>query len=254
MTFEGLEVQTLVLPLSRWVFQWRDDEYWRELGPDQHKAELDGVFTPDVNQWGRWTGTVHRLAHGGWSLHPRSQMVQRACPGDIAARRARGWQRPGHRVDRPGLGARVGQRASICDRDRRRRTVARAVRPPPGVPERLNRATPGADERAVERLQLLRFDTPLLQRARAAWTLLVAVVGVVLFVTGALAENHVGAAGGVCSLAAHVQGCSTTVFEKDAGTGAMMAGFTLALIGTCFGVLRVVRLLSEGQRRRSTSN
>jgi hypothetical protein len=69
----GLE--TLVLPLSGWVFQWRADGWWRELAPDQWRAELDGVFTPSGDEWVQWAGTVHRLAKGGWSDAPRPFVV-----------------------------------------------------------------------------------------------------------------------------------------------------------------------------------
>jgi hypothetical protein len=75
MTSDGTTVETLVLPLSHWVFQWRDDGFWREVDPAQYRDELDGVFTSNGDDWVRWTGTVHRLARGGWSLQPRWRMV-----------------------------------------------------------------------------------------------------------------------------------------------------------------------------------
>ena len=75
MTSEETRDQTLVLPLSGWVFQWRGDGCWRELAPDQYRAELDGAFTPSGDEWVRWTGTVHRLGRGSWSRQPRWQMV-----------------------------------------------------------------------------------------------------------------------------------------------------------------------------------
>jgi hypothetical protein len=36
-------VETLVMPLSGWVFQWRSDGWWRELSTDQHRDEAAGV-------------------------------------------------------------------------------------------------------------------------------------------------------------------------------------------------------------------
>lgn len=75
MTPEGKAVQTLLLPLSQWVFQWRTDGCWREVDPEQYRDELAGVFRSAGEEWVRWTGTVHRLARGGWSLHSRWQMV-----------------------------------------------------------------------------------------------------------------------------------------------------------------------------------
>ncbi|MDX6254111.1 MAG: hypothetical protein QOJ11_445 [Frankiales bacterium] len=74
------QVETLVLPLSGWVFQWRHDGWWREVDPDQYRDELAGVFTSSGDEWVRWTGTVHRLARGGWALHPRWQMVYDELP------------------------------------------------------------------------------------------------------------------------------------------------------------------------------
>lgn len=68
-------IETVVLPLSGWVFQWRVDGYWRELNRAQYDDELAGRFEPRVDDWVRWTGTLHRQARGhfaagdtGWKL------------------------------------------------------------------------------------------------------------------------------------------------------------------------------------------
>lgn len=71
----SVEVQTLVLPLSGWIFQWRSDDHWRELDADQYRAEQDGTHVPGEDEWVAWTGTLHRLARGGWGQRPRWQLI-----------------------------------------------------------------------------------------------------------------------------------------------------------------------------------
>jgi hypothetical protein len=44
-------IDTLVLPLSGWVFQWRADRAWRELGPQQWHDETAGTFVPGDDEW-----------------------------------------------------------------------------------------------------------------------------------------------------------------------------------------------------------
>lgn len=68
-------IETVMLPLSGWVFQWRDDGHWRELNRAQYDDELAGRFEPRADDWARWTGTLHRqarrhsvLAPTGWQL------------------------------------------------------------------------------------------------------------------------------------------------------------------------------------------
>lgn len=58
------KVETLVLPLSGWVLQWRTDGWWREVQPAQFRAEQAGEAVPD-DDWVRWTGKLIRAAKGG---------------------------------------------------------------------------------------------------------------------------------------------------------------------------------------------
>ena len=64
-----------MLPLSSWVFQWRDDGCWRELGASQHEDELAGRVNPPADDWVEWTGTTYHLSRAessvletGWRL------------------------------------------------------------------------------------------------------------------------------------------------------------------------------------------
>ncbi|HEY3924607.1 MAG TPA: hypothetical protein VGL75_08590 [Acidothermaceae bacterium] len=68
-------IETVSLPLSSWVFQWRDDGYWRELCLAQHDDELAGRFNPPADDWVEWTGTTYHLSRAesalsttGWRL------------------------------------------------------------------------------------------------------------------------------------------------------------------------------------------
>jgi hypothetical protein len=68
-------IETVVLALSGWVFQWRDDSHWRELNQAQYNDELAGLFEPRADDWVRWTGTLYRqarrhsaFASAGWQL------------------------------------------------------------------------------------------------------------------------------------------------------------------------------------------
>jgi hypothetical protein len=63
------------MPLSSWVFQWRDDGWWRELSASQHDDELAGRFSPSDDDWVQWTGTLYRQSRRhsavlttGWCL------------------------------------------------------------------------------------------------------------------------------------------------------------------------------------------
>ncbi|MEU4161698.1 hypothetical protein [Actinoplanes sp. NPDC026670] len=61
----GGHVQTLHLPGSGWILQWRSDGFWRDLNSAQHRAELDGSHVPAEDEWVRWSGTYHQQARGG---------------------------------------------------------------------------------------------------------------------------------------------------------------------------------------------
>jgi hypothetical protein len=66
----------------------------------------------------------------------------------------------------------------------------------------------------------------------------VLILGLVLFVLGSWVANHNGAVGVICSVNPGAQGCSRIRFEQGAGAVAMIAGFSLALVGACLGLLR----------------
>ncbi len=75
------------MPLSSWVFQWRDDGWWRELCVSQHEDELAGRFTPRADDWVEWTGTLYHQSRAqsavlttGWRL------VYDELPRDCSAR------------------------------------------------------------------------------------------------------------------------------------------------------------------------
>jgi hypothetical protein len=57
-------VETLVLPGFGWVFQWRDDGYWRHLDPEQFRDEQAGTIVPADDDWIRETGTAWCEARG----------------------------------------------------------------------------------------------------------------------------------------------------------------------------------------------
>ncbi|GAA4975592.1 hypothetical protein [Kineococcus glutinatus] len=60
------EVQTLVLPASGWLLQWRSDACWREVQAEQYQAELDGMHQPmEEYEWVPWSGTYHPGGRGG---------------------------------------------------------------------------------------------------------------------------------------------------------------------------------------------
>ena len=50
-------VETLRLPRSGWLLQWRSDDFWRELNDVQHRAKVDGSHLPAEDEWVRWSGT-----------------------------------------------------------------------------------------------------------------------------------------------------------------------------------------------------
>jgi hypothetical protein len=80
-------VETLVLPASGWLLQWRGDGFWRELSP-----ALEGLHRPSVDGWVRWSGTYHRQARGGgrwdgvatwWLLY--GELPEHATPSVVLA-------------------------------------------------------------------------------------------------------------------------------------------------------------------------
>jgi hypothetical protein len=78
-------IETLVLPLSGWVFQWRADQAWRELGPTQWHDEMGGTFVPGEEEWVRWTGTLHRTSRAqGWTGDPSWWLIYDERPAGIS--------------------------------------------------------------------------------------------------------------------------------------------------------------------------
>ena len=74
-------VETLVLPLSGRVFQWRQDQTWRELDPEQLCDETAGRFVPDEDEWVHSTGTLYRQGRGGgWTGEPTWWLVYDELP------------------------------------------------------------------------------------------------------------------------------------------------------------------------------
>jgi hypothetical protein len=57
-------VETLVLPVSRLVFLWRTDGYYRILGEDYLFDAQLGIDADCEEEWIRWTGTVYREGRG----------------------------------------------------------------------------------------------------------------------------------------------------------------------------------------------
>lgn len=52
-------ISAIVLPGSGWIFEWRSDGWWRELGSDQRRDEASGKLTPGPDEWVRWSGEQH---------------------------------------------------------------------------------------------------------------------------------------------------------------------------------------------------
>lgn len=84
-------IETVVLPCSSWVFQWRDDGCWRELNASQHEDELAGRFSPPADDWVKWTGTNYHLSRAesaisetGWRL-VYSELPRDCSPGVVLA-------------------------------------------------------------------------------------------------------------------------------------------------------------------------
>ncbi|GID58096.1 hypothetical protein Aco03nite_065000 [Actinoplanes couchii] len=75
----------LRLPGVDWWLQWRGDGFWRELSDLQHRDELNGVHTPDDDEWVRWSGLPQPQARGGaWSGTPTWWLVYGELPGSVA--------------------------------------------------------------------------------------------------------------------------------------------------------------------------
>lgn len=58
-------VQSLRLPGSRWVLQWRDDGRWRDVTTDQLADELLDRQPPSTDDWVPWTGDHGWQGRGG---------------------------------------------------------------------------------------------------------------------------------------------------------------------------------------------
>ena len=52
-----MTVETLDLPHSTWLLQWRSDRHWRALDQAQHQDEVAGLHEPLADEWAPWTGT-----------------------------------------------------------------------------------------------------------------------------------------------------------------------------------------------------
>ena len=65
------EVETLVTPGFGWVFQWREDGWWRDLDRAQLREEEAGEYVADRDDWVRWTGTLPICQGRGLSLDGR---------------------------------------------------------------------------------------------------------------------------------------------------------------------------------------
>lgn len=80
-------IESVVMPLSSWVFQWRDDGWWRELSLAQHEDELAGRFTPRADDWVEWTGTLHRQSRAESAVLTKGwRLVYSELPRDCSAR------------------------------------------------------------------------------------------------------------------------------------------------------------------------
>jgi hypothetical protein len=74
-------VQSLVLPGSGWLLQWRSDGFWREVDSAQHRAEVGGSHLPAEDDWVRWSGTFHQQAKGGgWDGRPTWWLIYGELP------------------------------------------------------------------------------------------------------------------------------------------------------------------------------
>lgn len=62
MNTDALKIESVTLPLSGQLFQWRDDMRWRRVSVQQAEAEAQGVFVPQEGEWIPWTGTIHGSA------------------------------------------------------------------------------------------------------------------------------------------------------------------------------------------------
>ncbi|SNY43936.1 hypothetical protein [Paractinoplanes atraurantiacus] len=78
------DVQTLVLPKSGWVLQWRADGFWRDLSGLQYRDELDGRHRAAEDEWVRWSGTYHQQARGGRGPEPAWWVTYGELTGDAA--------------------------------------------------------------------------------------------------------------------------------------------------------------------------
>jgi hypothetical protein len=75
------------MPLSGWVFQWRDDGWWRELSGSQHDDEFAGRFEPPGDEWVEWTGTLYHQSRAQSSVVTTGwRLVYDELPRDCSAR------------------------------------------------------------------------------------------------------------------------------------------------------------------------
>lgn len=65
-------VETLVLPLSGWLLQWRNDDHWRSLLVSVHRDELAGPSDLEEPDWVTWTGTDQLVGRSSGHGHAPS--------------------------------------------------------------------------------------------------------------------------------------------------------------------------------------
>jgi hypothetical protein len=81
---DGREISTLRLPGVGHLLQWRSDGFWRELGANQHRDEIDGVFVPGDDEWVAWSGHTQPQARGGGGDGPATwRLVYGELPRDV---------------------------------------------------------------------------------------------------------------------------------------------------------------------------
>ena len=64
-------IDTLVTPGFGWVFQWREDGWWRDLDREQLRDEEAGGYVAEQDDRVRWTGTLPVCLGRGLSLDDR---------------------------------------------------------------------------------------------------------------------------------------------------------------------------------------
>ena len=81
--FADRHVESLRLPGTGRLLQWRDDGFWRDLNDAQHRDELSGAHVPADDEWVPWRGVRRPQAWGGdWGGAPAWWMVYGELPGD----------------------------------------------------------------------------------------------------------------------------------------------------------------------------